>query len=93
MQIRKPFSFLRSTGKRLTENKTLRFLFFVEYAPKHRVMDSVNVVMLASLSLICFFAGLGGFVLWGSYGFGGFLLYFSGVLIVVLELLHCLFDS
>jgi hypothetical protein len=74
-------------------NKTLRFLFFVEYMPKHRVMDGINVAMLAALSVVTFLAGIGGFMLWGSYGLVGFLFYYVGMLIVMLEVLHCLFDA
>ena len=92
MQTRRPISFFKNTKKRLLENHTLRFLLFIEYMPKHRVMDSINIVFLASLSVICFLAGLLGFIVWGSYGLIGLTLYEFGVLIGVLELLHCLFD-
>jgi hypothetical protein len=92
MQIRKPISFFRSVRERIFENETIRFLFFVERMPKHRVMESINVFFLASLSIICFLAGLGGFMLWDSYGLIGFMLYYVGTLVAVLELLHCLFD-
>jgi hypothetical protein len=92
MQIRKPLSFFRSAKERILQNETIRFLFFVERMPKHRVMESINVFFLASLSIICFLAGLGGFMLWDSYGLIGFMLYYLGALITVLELLHCLFD-
>jgi hypothetical protein len=92
MQTRRPFSFFKNTKKRLLENDTLRFLLFIECMPKHRVMDGVNVVFLSSLSLICFLAGIAGFTLWGSYGFIGLTVYEFGVLIGVLELLHCVFD-
>ena len=92
MQTRRPISFFKNTKKRLLENDTLRFLLFIEYIPKHRVMDSINILFLSSLSVICFLAGLVGFVVWGSYGFVGLTVYEFGVLIGVLELLHYLFD-
>ncbi len=92
MQTRGPISFFKNTKKRLLKNDTLRFLLFIEYIPKHRVMDSINVVFLCSLSLICFFAGLAGFMVFGSYGLIGLTLYEFAVLLGVLELLHCLFD-
>jgi hypothetical protein len=92
MQIRKPISFFKKTKKRLLENDTLRFLLFIEYLPKHRVMDSINIVFLSSLSVICFLAGLVGFMVFGSYGLVGLTLYEFAVLVSVLELLHCLFD-
>jgi hypothetical protein len=92
MQIRRPFSFFKNTKKRILENDTLRFLLFIENMPRHRVMDGVNIMFLSSLSVICFLAGLVGFTVWGSYGFVGLTVYEFGVLIGVLELLHCLFD-
>jgi hypothetical protein len=92
MQTRKPISFCKNTKKRLLENDTLRFLLFIEYVPKHRVMDSINIVFLSSLSVICFLAGLVGFMVFGSYGLVGLTLYEFAVLVGVLELLHCLFD-
>lgn len=60
--------------------------------PKHRVMESVNIFFLAFLSIGCFLAGLAGFGVWEFYGFFGFMVYYLGVLVIVLELLHCLFD-
>ena len=92
MQIRKPISFFKNTKKRLLKSDTLRFLLFIEYMPKHRVMESINIVFLSSLSVICFLAGLVGFMVFGSYGLVGLTLYEFVVLVGVLELLHCLFD-
>lgn len=65
---------------------------FIERDPKHRVMESINIPFLAFLSIGCFLAGLAGFVIWQQYTVIGFLLYYVGVLAVLLELLHCLFD-
>jgi hypothetical protein len=92
MQTRRPISFLKNTKKRLLESEMLRFLLFIEYMPKHRVMDSISIIFLSSLSVICFLAGLVGFMVWGSYGLVGLILYEFGVLVGVLELMHCLYD-
>jgi hypothetical protein len=92
MQTRRPFSFFKNTKKRLLENNTLRFLLFIENIPRHRVMNNINIVFLSSLSIICFLAGMIGFIIFGSYGLVGLVLYEFVVLISVLELLHCLFD-
>jgi len=92
MEIRKPFSLLKNAKKRILENSTLRFLFFIEKVPKHRIMEDIGVLFLAFLSVACFAAGLAGFVIWENYTFFGFLLYYVGVLVTLLELLHCLFD-
>jgi len=93
MQTRGPISFFKNTKKRLLKSDTLRFLLFIEYMPKHRVMESINTVFLSSLSVICFLAGLIGFMVFGSYGLVGLTLYEFVVLVGVLELLHCLFDK
>ncbi len=92
MQTRRPISFFKNIKKRLLENAALRFLLFIEYMPKHRVMDSINILFLSSLSVICFLAGLVGFMVFGSYGLVGLTLYELVLLVGVLELLHCLFD-
>jgi hypothetical protein len=92
MQLRKPISYLQSTKRHLIQNKTLRFLFFKESAPKHRVMQDINPVLLAFLSVGCFLAGMAGFEILASYGFVGFIFYYVGVLMVLLESLHCVFD-
>jgi len=93
MQIRKPFSFFKNAKKRFLENDTLRFLFFVEKTPKHRVMESISILLLAPLSIACFVAGLAGFSIWEYSGLLGFFIYYVGLLIVLLELMHCLFDK
>jgi nitrate reductase NapE component len=85
-------SFFKNVKKHLLENEVLRFLLFIEKVPKHRVMESINILFLAFLSIGCFAVGLAGFVVWAYYAFFGFLLYYVGVLFVLLELLHCLFD-
>jgi hypothetical protein len=92
MESRKPFSFFKNAKKRLLENETLRFVLFIEKMPRHRVMEDINIPFLALLSIVCFAAGLAGFVIWENYTFFGFLSYYVGVLFVLLELLHCLFD-
>jgi hypothetical protein len=92
MQTCRPISFFKNTKKRLLENDTLRFLLFIEYTPKHKVMDDIHIVFLSSLSVICLLAGLAGFTVLGSYGLVGLTLYELGVLVGVLELMHCLFD-
>jgi len=92
MEGRKPLSFFKTAKKRVLENDTLRFLLFIEKVPRHRVMENISVLFLAFLSLGCFAAGLAGFVVWEDYAFSGFLFYYVGVLFVLLELLHCLFD-
>jgi hypothetical protein len=92
MQFRKPISYLQSTKRHLIQNKALRFLFFKESAPKHRVMQDLNPVLLAFLSVGCFLAGMAGFEILAMYGFVGFVLYYAGVLMVLLESLHCVFD-
>jgi hypothetical protein len=55
-------------------------------------MESIHIVFLASLSIVCFLAGLAGFVVWEYYGYFGFAFYQVGVLTVLLEFLHCVFD-
>jgi hypothetical protein len=85
-------SFFKDVKKHLLENETLRFLLFVEKVPKHRVMENINILFLGFLSVGCFIVGLGGFVVLVQYTFFEFLFYFVGVLLVLLELLHCLFD-
>jgi len=92
MADRKPLYFFKSVKNRVSENDTLRFLLFIEKVPKHRVMENINALFLAFLSILCFAAGLAGFVVWEYYAFVGFLFYYVGVLFVLLELLHCLFD-
>jgi hypothetical protein len=85
-------SFFKNAKKHLLENETLRFLLFIEKVPKHRVMESINILLLAFLTVGCFAGGLAGFVVWGYYGFFGFLFYYVGVLFILLESLHCIFD-
>jgi hypothetical protein len=92
MQGRKPLSFFKSAKKHMLENDTFRFLLFIEKVPKHRVMENINILLLAFLSIGCFAAGLAGFVVWEYYALFGFLFYYVAVLFVMLELLHCLFD-
>lgn len=92
MEGRKPLSFFKTAKKRVFENDTFRFLLFIEKVPKHRVMENINILFLAFLSVACFAAGLAGFVVLEHYAFFGFLFYYVGVLFVLLELLHCLFD-
>lgn len=93
MRIRKPSFFLfRNLWKRLLQSGVLRFLFFIERRPKHRVMESLSITFLASLSIGCYLAGLAGFIVWERYTFLGFVVYYVGVLLVLLESLHCLLD-
>jgi hypothetical protein len=92
MQFRKPISYLQSTKRHLVQNEVLRFLFFKENAPKHKVMQDINPVLLAFLSVGCFLAGIVGFEILAKYGFIGFILYYVGVLMILLESLHCVFD-
>jgi len=88
----KHLSFFKNAKKHLLENEALRFLLFIEKVPKHRVMESINILFLAFLTVGCFAVGVAGFAIWGYYGFFAFLSYYVGVLFVLLELLHCLFD-
>lgn len=92
MELRKPFSFLQSAKERILQNATLRFLFFMEREPKHRVMQNINILLLAFLSISSFLAGWAGFVIWGHFGFVGFMLYYFAAIVGSLELFHCLFD-
>jgi hypothetical protein len=92
MRTPKRLSFFENAKEQLLENEALRFLLFKEKVPKHRVMESINILFLAFLSIGCFAVGIAGFVVWEQYAFFGFLLYYVGVLFVLLELLHCLFD-
>jgi len=92
MEFRKPISYLQNTKRYLSQNKALRFLFFKENTPKHRVMQDLNPVLLAFLSVACFLLGMAGFEILARYGFIGFILYYVGVLMVLLESLHCVFD-
>jgi hypothetical protein len=92
MQFRKPISYFQSMKRYLVQNKALRFLFFKEDVPQHRVMQDFNPVLLAFLSVGCFLAGIAGFEMLARYGFVGFILYYVAVLMVLLESLHCVFD-
>jgi hypothetical protein len=56
-------------------------------------MENLSILFLAPLSIFCFVAGLAGFTIWQSSGLFGFSLYYVGVFIALLELLHCLFDK
>jgi hypothetical protein len=93
MQIRRHFSFLKNAKKHILENDTVRFLFFIEKEPKLQVMNVLSILMLAPLGVACFIAGLAGFTVWQSSGLIGFFLYYVGVLVALLELLHCIFDK
>lgn len=55
-------------------------------------MESISILLLAPLSIACFVAGLAGFRIWEYSGLLGFFIYYVGLLIVLLELMHCLFD-
>jgi hypothetical protein len=55
-------------------------------------MESISILLLAPLSIVCFVAGLAGFSIWEYSGLLGFFIYYVGLLIVLLELMHCLFD-
>lgn len=92
MHARKPFSLFESLRRRVLASERLRFLFFVEEWPKHRVMDEINIFFLAFLSLGCFLGGLFGFIVWLKYTLFGFLLYYAVLLIVLLEAMHYLYD-
>jgi len=92
MEFRKPISFLLNTMKRLIQNEVLRFLFFIEKAPKHKVMQDINPLLLAFLSVGCFLAGIAGFTVLGNYGFVGFMFYYLAFIVGSLEMLHCIFD-
>lgn len=85
-------SFFKDVKKHLLENEALRFLLFIEKVPKHKVMESISILFLAFLSIGCFAVGVSGFVVWEYYSFFGLLFYYVLVLLVLLELLHCLFD-
>ena len=92
MEFRKPISFLLNTKKRLIRNETLRFLLFIEKAPKHKVMQDINPLLLAFLSVGCFLAAIAGFTVLGNYGFMGFMFYYFAFIVGSLEMLHCIFD-
>jgi hypothetical protein len=92
MEFRKPISFLLKTRKRLIRNETLKFLLFLEKAPKHKVMQDINLLLLSFLSVGCFLAGIAGFTVLGNYGFVGFMFYYLAFIVGSLELLHCIFD-
>jgi Ni,Fe-hydrogenase I cytochrome b subunit len=93
MQTRRPISFLKNARKHILENETVRFLLFIEKVPKHRVIENISILFLAPLGIFCFVMGLAGFTIWQSSGLFGFSLYYVGVFITLLELLHCLFDK
>jgi hypothetical protein len=85
-------SFFKNVKEHLLESEALRFLLFIEKVPKHRVMESINILLLAFLSIGSFAVGLAGFIVWENYTFFGMLFYYVVVLLVLLEVLHCLFD-
>jgi Ni,Fe-hydrogenase I cytochrome b subunit len=89
---RKPLSFFKNVKDSILKNDTLRFLFFVEKKPRHRVMDNISVLFLVFVSFGCFLAGLAGFVVLEYYTLAGFLLYHVGLLVALLESLHLVFD-
>ena len=92
MEFRKPISFLSNAKKRLVRNETLRFLLFIEEAPRHKVMQNINPLLLAFLSVGCFLAGIIGLTVLGYYGFAGFMFYYFALVVGSLEMLHCIFD-
>ena len=92
MEFRKPISFLLNTEKRLIRNETLRFLLFIEKAPKHKVIQDINPLLLSFLSVGCFLAGIAGITILGNYGFVGFMFYYFAFTVGSLEMLHCIFD-
>jgi hypothetical protein len=92
MELRNPSSFLQRAKQRILQNNTLRFLLFQEKEPKHRVMHSINTMLLGLLSLSAFIAAWAGFTIWGNFGFVGFMFYYFAVIVGSLELFHCLFD-
>lgn len=92
MQSPDPISFFKEAKRRLLESEKLRFLFFVEERPRHRVIENISIFFLAFLSLGCFLLGLFGFMIWLNYTLLGLLLYYAGILIVLLEIMHFLYD-
>lgn len=92
--MRKPILpyFFQNIKQKLKSNSTVRFLLFQEESPKHRVMENLNILYLAFLGLACFLAGSLGFTIWGHYTIIGFLLYYVGLLLALLETLHYMFD-
>ena len=86
-------SFLSSIRKRVSTNHTVKFLLFMEDNPKHKVMEDIDPVVLAFLPVAILLLGIAGQVIFSYFTIFGFLLYYVGVLIVILESLHFTFDK
>ena len=86
-------SFFSSIRKRVSTNHTVKFLLFMEDNPKHKVMDNIDPLFLAFLPIVIILLGIAGQVIFSYLTVFGFLLYYVGVLTVILELLHFTFDK
>jgi hypothetical protein len=84
--------FLRDIIEKLERNNAVRFILFMEDFPKHRIIEDINIGLVALLSIACLAAGIGGFTLWGYFGLIGFVLYYVVLSLTLLETAHCLFD-
>ena len=92
MQLRWLFSLWQNVKKNVCHIERLKFLFFLEKTPKHRVMQNISPVFLSLLSLSSFVAALIGFTILANYGLIGFIFYYFAVIIGIFELPHCFFD-
>jgi hypothetical protein len=64
----------------------------MEDNPRHRTMEKLNPLALTCLSILCFLGGVGAFVVWAYFTFIGFLVYYAGLIFVLMETLHFAFD-
>lgn len=78
--------------RRVSQNEKLRFVFFMEANPKHRVSDSIPTLGCAVLSLVTFFCGLAAFSLFPLLGFFGMLGFMGLVMLGTFEVLHIAYD-
>ena len=78
--------------RRAAKNERLRFVFFMETNPKHRVSDGIPTIALMALSIVTFLCGLSAFAIIPIVGFFGMLGYMGLVIVTTLEVFHFVYD-
>jgi hypothetical protein len=72
--------------------RMVKFLLFSEDYPVHKVKYDITVLDCIVVCFLPAIFGTLGFLVWGSFTFLGFLLYLVAVYVLLLEVLHIIYD-
>jgi len=76
----------------IANNPKLKFFLFMEDDPKHKVMQNINLVLLAFFGVLNFVVGASAFFVFACFGLPVFMAYYVGMMVTAIEVLHYIYD-